>query len=126
MRGRVKAHALTVILALTVATGARAIEAGPARIYSDFARDGVLSCGHSEADLRAVLNDASIYQYGDPITLNGLKLAIRKQLANGCPGVAGEESVLKEGRMVLVGSALLLVTLGTGGWAVRRAFLGRK
>jgi hypothetical protein len=126
MRRRVRAQLLSLVVALVVAAGAGAAESGPARIYSDYARDGVLSCGHSEADLRAVLNDASIYQYGDPVTLNRLKLAIRRQLARGCPGLAGEESVLKEGRMVLVGSVLLLVTLGTGGWAVRRAFLGRK
>jgi hypothetical protein len=126
MRRHVRAHVLTLVVALAVVASAGAAESGPARVYSDFARDGVLSCGHPTSDLRAVLNDPSIYQYGDPVTLNRLKLAIRRQLARGCPGITGEESVLTEGRMVLVGSLLLLVTLGTGGWAARRAFLPRR
>lgn len=52
-------------------------------LYSDFATDGVLSC-HSKSDLRAVLADATLQQYGDPSTMIGLKLAARKQLAGGC------------------------------------------
>jgi hypothetical protein len=107
---------------LLLATTGPVAKAGPADVYSDFARDGKLSCTHPEADLRAVLDDASIYQYGDPVTLARLKLAIRRQLARGCPGIEGENSTFTEARMVLVGSALLLVTLGTGGWAARRAF----
>ena len=54
-----------------------------AALYSDFASDGVLSC-HSKADLRAVLADATLQQYGDPSTMIGLKLAAHKQLAGGC------------------------------------------
>jgi hypothetical protein len=115
--------ALVALLALSLLAGsAAAAKSGPAEVYSDFARDGTLSCTHSETDLRAVLDDASIYQYGDPVTLARLKLAVRRQLARGCPGIGGEDSGFTEGRMVLVGSALLLVTLGTGGWAARRAF----
>ena len=56
----------------------------PADVYSDYAEDGTLSCGHSRAALNGVLRDASIHQYGDPYTLLGLKLAVRKQLAGGC------------------------------------------
>jgi hypothetical protein len=52
-------------------------------LYNDFASDGVLSC-HSKADLRAVLADATLQQYGDPSTMIGLKLAAHKQLAGGC------------------------------------------
>ena len=146
----------------------------PPDVYSDFAEDGSLSCGHSRAALKGVLTDASIYQYGDPLTFLGLKLAVRKQLAGSCrraepaaaedespvggtgtpgdsdePGAGGakppseeaegrppttespqeeEETPLEvpssgeDGRMTLLGVALLLLTLGSGGWAARRAF----
>jgi hypothetical protein len=118
--------ALVLLVALAfLALAGTSAQAGPADVYSDFARDGKLSCTHSESDLRAVLDDASIYQYGDPVTLQRLKLAIRRQLARGCPGIEGEDSTFTEGHMVLVGSALLLVTLGTGGWAARRALRRR-
>ncbi len=126
MRKRAETVLVAAALALAGAGTAMAAESGPARVYRDFARDGVLSCRHSTADLRAVLNDASIYQYGDPVTLNRLKLAIRRQLARGCPGITGEESRFTKGRMMVVGSVLLLVTVGTGGWAARRAFLARR
>jgi hypothetical protein len=58
--------------------------AGPGDVYNDFAADGQLSCNHSRADLRNVLRSGSINQYGDPYTLAGLKLAVRRQLAGGC------------------------------------------
>jgi hypothetical protein len=127
MQTLVRAVAVAVVLSAAFVAGAAAAESGPARVYSDFARDGVLSCGHPEADLRAVLNDASIYQYGDPVTLNRLKLAIRRQLEEGgCPGIGNEESRgLTDGWMV-VGSVLLLLTLGSGGWAARRAYQARR
>lgn len=129
MQKLVRAATVAAVLAVTFVAGAAAAESGPARVYSDFARDGVLKCGdHSEADLRAVLNDASIYQYGDPVALNRLKLAIRRQLEGGCPGFAEERSGggLTNGWMVLVGGVLLLLTLGSGGWAARRAFQARR
>jgi cobalamin biosynthesis Mg chelatase CobN len=56
----------------------------PAEVYSDFAEDGVLSCGHSRSALKGVLNDASLHQYGDPLTFAQVKVAIRRQLAGGC------------------------------------------
>jgi hypothetical protein len=171
-----KWSSLAVVVAALVAAGAAAAADTPPGVYSDYAADGVLSCGHSRAALRGVLNDASIQQYGDPLTLLGLKLAARKQLAGGCRreeratlpigsaarsagttlppsqpqsdegsrrqpsggrpspqkppagsaadtqaalGAAGDG---RDGWMVLLGVALLLVTLGSGGWAARRAF----
>src|SRR5215207_4977895 len=71
-----------VVVALAAPT--TALAEGPPEVYSDFAEDGVLSCGHSRSALKATLNDASIHQYGDPLTFTGLRLAIRKQLAGGC------------------------------------------
>jgi hypothetical protein len=174
---------LAVVLA-ALFWAAPALADDPASVYSDFASDGVLSCGHSRAALDGVLNDASLYQYGDPLTMLELKLEIRRQLAGGCrastgvagasgsgesappstgegdgaatnggsharsgrhdtkrspssgrtagpprgpgPLVAGAGSGHEDGRMVLLGVALLLVALGAGGWAARRAFDGRQ
>jgi hypothetical protein len=166
---------LAVALAALVAPAAgNADHHTPAAVYSDFAADGVLTCGHPRSALKAVLNDASIYQYGDPLTFIGLKLAIRDRLAGGCrrrservlsffaapqsgdsrstttespssakssrrkttsgggarsgkaaapPLTAGAATDgRRDGRMVLLGVGLLLVVLGAGGWAARRAF----
>jgi hypothetical protein len=125
----------------------------PASVYSDFAEDGVLSCGHSRSALKGVLNDASLNQYGDPQTFLQLKLAVRKQLAGGCGGSRksapakakkrsggseqstreteqgtkdGTKSDKQSGGMVLLGVGLLLLALGSGGWAARRAFSDRR
>jgi hypothetical protein len=166
-----------VVLAMALIAPDVAGAETPADVYSDYATDGVLSCGHSRAALKGVLNDASIYQYGDPLTFVGLKLAVRKQLANGCrreekaalpigsaagggggeptagprgeadggtssrktensdpkdsgsdgerqgePVITGPTSNVQDGRMILLGIVLLLLTLGSGGWAARRAF----
>jgi hypothetical protein len=174
----------TVLAALVWA--ASALADSPASVYSDYASDGKLNCGHSRSALNGVLNDASLYQYGDPLTMLQLKLEIRRQLAGGCrastgaagssgsgesarpstgegagavpnrgnrapaplrrhdtkrssrsektapsqsrsrPFVAGPGSGHEDGRMVLLGVALLLVALAAGGWAARRAFNGRQ
>jgi hypothetical protein len=57
---------------------------GPGAVYSDFVQDGKLSCNHSRADLNSVLHSGTLNQYGDPLTLARLKLAVREQLAGGC------------------------------------------
>jgi hypothetical protein len=77
-----RASAVAAAVALGVVPAAAAGNPVPA-LYNDFASDGVLSC-HSKADLRAVLADATLQQYGDPSTMIGLKLAAHKQLAGGC------------------------------------------
>jgi hypothetical protein len=168
------------VVAAALACAAPAFADSPAAVYSDYASDGRLSCGHSRSALDGVLNDASLYQYGDPLTMLQLKLEIRRQLAGGCrastgaavalgsgatapsptevdtnasgharsspsrhdkepppgsgsgktatprPLVAGASSGHENGRMVLLGVGLLLVALGAGGWAARRAFIGRQ
>jgi hypothetical protein len=170
---------VAALLAGLVYAGAASADT-PADVYSDFAEDGALSCGHSRAALEGVLRDASIYQYGDPYTAIGLKLAVRKQLAGGCrrttqgaqpssppseqpvregeqrggnalsepppPGgdgdpepppsrpdastdggeALGSAEETRDGRMLLVGIALLLFALGSGGWAAKRAYTDRK
>ena len=174
---------LAAVLAALI-WAAPALADSPASVYSDYASDGKLNCGHSPSALNGVLNDASLYQYGDPLTMLGLKLEIRRQLAGGCrtstgvavasgseesappslsegegaatnrgskalsrghdakaspssgktahsrseprPLVAGAGSGHEDGRMVLLGVALLLVALGAGGWAARRAFNARQ
>ena len=74
--------ALVVLAGLAFA--APALADSPVEVYNDFASDGTLSCGHSRAALKGALNDASLQQYGDPLTSVQMKLAIRKQLAGGC------------------------------------------
>jgi hypothetical protein len=139
----------------------------PPDVYSDFAEDGVLNCGHSESAMKGILNDASIYQYGDPLTFLQLKLAIRRQLAGGCdrrvaasasngtsavtpgttepaepatgnsergqgrserggrdePGTTAQSAgVQRGGATLILGVGLLLLAVGSGGWAAKRAF----
>ena len=165
--------ASTVAVLAGLVFAAPALADSPAQVYTDFASDGTLSCGHSRAALRTALHDASLQQYGDPLTSVQMKLAIRKQLAGSCsliaserptgrtgaapaqssPGVlpseptgptqqakrqrgssseptreAGESAATsgaagskQSGGMVLLGIGLLLVALGSGGWAAHRA-----
>jgi hypothetical protein len=58
--------------------------ADPSDVYSDFVNTGTLQCDHPKSDLEAVLNDAVLDQYGNPLVLARLKRLIRKDLANGC------------------------------------------
>ena len=157
---------IAIVLAVVYVEPARADK--PADVYSDFATDGTLSCGHSQSALKGILNDASLYQYGDPLTFLQLKLAIRRQLARGCqkrraadpasgassgsratggtgstkrvvpknpqrprrPASRGQDArrtaqsdeVERGGAMAILGAGLLLLALGSGGWAAKRAF----
>jgi hypothetical protein len=169
MRKWVSAFAVLAVLAFA----GPALADSPADVYSDVAEDGVLSCGHSRSALKGLLNDASLHQYGDPLTFIQAKLAVRKQLEGGCkrriasrpsggaapsesgsdPGSSasggpkqsrtppstdqpsrqaaeqnrkGSEDSKQSGGMVLLGVGLLLLTLGSGGWAARRAFGDRQ
>ena len=75
---------LATVAAACACVTSVAYAGGPGDVYNDFAADGKLSCNHSRADLEAVLRSGSLNQYGDPYTLAGLKLAVRRQLAGGC------------------------------------------
>jgi hypothetical protein len=79
----------TLVAVWACAAGVARAGGGPGAVYNDYAQDGVLSCNHSRADLVAVLRSGSLNQYGDPLTLAGLKLAVRMQLAGGCRGRNG-------------------------------------
>ena len=113
-----------VLAALLLAPAAAASD--PSVLYTDFAEDRVLSCQYSRAELRAVLSDATLNQYGDPYTVIGLEAAVRKQLAGGCDrspeSAAGDDGSSGGERMLALGAGLLLALLGAGGWAARRAF----
>ena len=74
----------TLAILATLVFAGQALADSPAEVYSDFATDGVLDCGHSQTALRGALTDASFHQYGDPLTFIQMKLAIRKQLAGSC------------------------------------------
>jgi hypothetical protein len=124
MRCIASVAAVMVVLAWAAAAAA----GDPAVVYNDYAQDRQLSCTHSREDLKSVLTDATLNQYGDPYTLIGLKLAVRRQLAGSCKTAAGkaDDNGSRDGRMRLLGASLLLLTLGTAGWAARRSFSGRK
>lgn len=119
--------AIVVAVALTVIPAATAADTSV--LYNDYARDRVLSCEYSRADLRAALTDATLNQYGDPYTIIGLKLAVRKQLAGSCgpsSSAAPTERSADDGessgggRMLVLGACFVLLVLGAGGWAARR------
>jgi len=90
---------LVTIVTACACAGVAHAGGGPGAVYNDYAQDGVLSCNHSHADLVAVLRSGSLNQYGDPFTLAGLKLAVRKQLAGGCRhhGGAGQNGTVGGG-----------------------------
>jgi hypothetical protein len=80
---RTRVSLALIVLACTFA-GAAYAGGGAGAVYSDFAADGKLSCNHSRADLLAALHSGTLNQYGDPLTLARMKLAVRKHLAGGC------------------------------------------
>jgi hypothetical protein len=89
MRTRASLAAIVAACVCASATGVARAGGGPGAVYNDFAQDGKLRCNHSRADLEAVLRSGSLNQYGDPLTLARLKLAVRKQLAGGCRRTSG-------------------------------------
>jgi hypothetical protein len=82
---RARASLLAAAALLVTAGGAAA---DPSDVYVDFARDGKLDCTHSQGDLEGILTDASLNEYGDPLTLTRLRIAVRRGLAAGCVGGA--------------------------------------
>jgi hypothetical protein len=89
MRTRASLAAIVAVCVCASATDVARADGGPGAVYNDFAQDGKLSCNHSRADLEAVLRSGALNQYGDPLTLARLKLAVRKQLAGGCRRTTG-------------------------------------
>jgi hypothetical protein len=80
-------RASLLLVAVACATASAAQAGGPGDVYSDFVSDGKLGCNHSRGDLEAALRSGTLNQYGDPLTLARMKLAVRKQLAGaGCSG----------------------------------------
>ena len=84
---RAPASALLALVALLLLPALAS--ADPSDVYVDYASDGTLDCGHSRTDLEGLLTDASINEYGDPLLLTKLKIAVRRQLAVGCGGGGG-------------------------------------
>ena len=87
---RARVSLAAIVVGFACATGVAHADGGPGAVYNDYAQDGVLSCNHSRADLGALLRSGSLNQYGDPLTLARLKLAVRKQLAGGCRKGSGK------------------------------------
>lgn len=81
-----------VLFIAACATASAAYAGGPGDVYTDFAQDGKLGCNHSRGDLEAALRSGTLNQYGDPLTLARMKLAVRKQLAGGGCGKRGSST----------------------------------
>jgi hypothetical protein len=86
---------MAVGLLLAAAVGPA--QADPADVYTDFVNTGKLRCDHPKSDLEAVLNDAVLDQYGNPLVLAKLKRLIRKDLANGCYAAGSSGSTTTSG-----------------------------
>jgi hypothetical protein len=89
---RTRASLVVIVVAFAAASAAYAA-GGPGDVYTDFAQDGKLSCDHPRSDLEAALRSGTLNQYGDPLTLARMKLAVRKQLAGGCQRGSSSKSV---------------------------------
>jgi hypothetical protein len=87
-----RTRASLLLVAVACATATAAYAGGPGDVYTDFAQDGKLSCNHSRDDLEAALRSGTLNQYGDPLTLARMKLAVRKQLAGGGCGKGGSST----------------------------------
>lgn len=60
----------------------------PADVYTDFVDHGYLTRHYPSGVLRAIIDDAALNQYGDPLVMIRLRLAVRQQLAGQPPGPA--------------------------------------
>jgi len=128
---RARASLALIVLVCALASAAYA-SGGPGAVYSEFVSTGKVSCSHSRVDLEAVLHSGTLNQYGDPLTLARLKLAVRKLLASGCSqqqsaaservANGGNESFLAGRGLVLI---LLVAAVALGGWLTKRALSGR-
>lgn len=92
-----------------------ALAATPSDIYNDFAADGDLDGNYTQAELNAVLTDATLAQYADSRVLDELKRRIR----------TGNPSSTVRGSFPFTGfemgfAALIAVALVGGGMILRR------
>ncbi|HET8893892.1 MAG TPA: hypothetical protein VFM96_07340 [Gaiellaceae bacterium] len=53
----------------------------PADVYTDFVDHGYLTHQYPRSVLQAIIDDAALNQYGDPLVMLRLRLAVRQQLA---------------------------------------------
>jgi hypothetical protein len=106
-------RASLLLVTVACATASAAYAGGPGDVYTDFAQDGKLSCNHSRDDLEAALRSGTLNQYGDPLTLARMKLAVRKQLAGSGCGKRGS-STPATGGATTTGSTTTTETGRTG------------
>lgn len=111
------AAAALMILVLAVP----AMAATPSEIFNDYVADGDLDGDYTDAELRAVLDDAMLEEYGDQAALGDLRNLVRQMLA-------GEAAQPSQGRSTFpfTGFEIALALLGSvaligGGVAIRRS-----
>jgi hypothetical protein len=76
---RLIAICVSLLLAFIPVATAKALS-DPTDVYVDFANHGRLTKQYPSALLRAIVNDASLNQYGDPLVMMRLRRAARLQL----------------------------------------------
>ncbi|NLT35678.1 MAG: hypothetical protein GXX83_07245 [Gaiellales bacterium] len=116
-------------LVLLLAVSGTVLAAGgtsPDDIYNDWKTNpGTLKGTYTDDQLRAVLNDPTLLQYGDPSVLDPLVDYIKNLLSPGQPGEPGRSTFPFTGaQMALVaGGAVALIGLGL---VLRRSSKPRK
>ncbi len=114
------AAAALMVLVLAVP----AMAATPTEIYNDYAADGDLDGDYTDAELRAVLDDAMLEEYSDQDVLGDLRDLVRQTLAGG--GTSGDDTSGGRTTFPFTGFEIALALLGSvaligGGVAIRRS-----
>jgi hypothetical protein len=145
-RGARFLSATIAVAAVALLVGSAALAASPRQIYADFADNGRLDAQYSQADLQAVLKNATLGGYEDAGTVGRMKTEIKRKAATGAPAAgapaagspaagapAGTQDSLRAtgsaGALpftgfdlaLIVGGALFLLVVGGGLRRVARA-----
>jgi hypothetical protein len=128
--------ALLAALLLAVLVPAAPASASSATIYTGFVNTGTIPCTAPKADLTGLLNDASLEEYADPLTLRAARLKARQILAHGCQATAAAAAAQPTrhkgssggtpGLGTLAAVAALIAGTAAAGLALRRMIASRR
>jgi hypothetical protein len=83
MRARTRIF-IRLVAGAAICVSPAAAVADASAVYQEFVNTHRISCNHSKGDLQAIKSNATVNQYGDPLTLADLKLAAERNLVRGC------------------------------------------